>query len=80
MDTLNNYKIVWHKNEKYSVPISRETWIKTNGGRISAINSFIKECGNPKEVTIEKAEEYTAKGMTDFEPNIIKQNGNWVAV
>ncbi|MCM1324304.1 MAG: hypothetical protein NC218_09085 [Acetobacter sp.] len=80
MRKQNSYKFVWHKNEKYGEPITRETWIFTAGGRQAAVNIFMQACGNLKKNTIERAEEYTTKGMEFFTPEVVKQNGRYVAV
>lgn len=76
----NSYKFVWHKNEKYGEPITRETWIKTAGGRLAAVNLFMQTCGNLKKNTIERAEEYTIQGMEYFTPKAEKHNGHYIAV
>ena len=80
MKRQNSYKFVWHKNEKYGSPITRETWVFTAGGRQAAVNIFMQACGNLKKNTIERAEEYTRQGMEFFTPEVVKQNGRYVAV
>lgn len=80
MKRQNSYKFVWHKNEKYGSPITRETWISTAGGHQAAVNIFMQAFGNLRKNTIERAEEYTLKGMEFFTPEVVKQNGRYVAV
>lgn len=80
MGNQNSYKFIWHKNEKYSEPITRETWIRTVGGQLDAVNIFMQTFGNLKKNTIERAEEYTRNGMELFTPNTAKQNGRYVAI
>lgn len=80
MKQQNSYKFIWHKNEKYGKPITRETWIDTAGGRQAAVNIFMQTFGNLKKNTIERAEEYTRQGMEIFTPEVIKQNGRYIAV
>lgn len=80
MRKQNSYKFVWHKNEKYGSPITRETWVFTAGGRQAAVNIFMQACGNLKKNTLERAEEYTLQGMEYFTPEVVKQNGRYVAV
>jgi hypothetical protein len=80
MNRQNSYKFVWHKNVKYGTPITRTTWIKTAGSRQDAVNIFMSVCGNLKKNTVETAEEYTRQGMYIFQPEVIKQNGRYVAV
>lgn len=80
MKRQNSYKFVWHKNEKYGSPITRETWVFTAGGRQAAVNIFMQACGNLRKNTIERAEEYTRQGMEFFTPEVVKQNGRYVAV
>lgn len=80
MKRQNSYKFVWHKNEKYDSPITRETWVFTAGGRQAAVNIFMQACGNLRKNTIERAEEYTRQGMEFFTPEVVKQNGRYVAV
>jgi hypothetical protein len=80
MGNQNSYKFIWHKNEKYSEPITRETWIRTAGGQLAAVNIFMQTFGNLKKNTIERAEEYTRNGMELFTPNTAKQNGRYVAI
>lgn len=77
----NSYKFIWHKNEKYNKPITRETWIYTNGGKQAAVNIFMQIYGNLKKNTIEQVEEYSKQGMNCFTPKVIKnQNGRYVAI
>lgn len=80
MGNQNSYKLIWHKNEKYGEPITRETWIRTAGGQLAAVNIFMQTFGNLKKNTIERAEEYTRNGMELFTPNTAKQNGRYVAI
>lgn len=80
MGNQNNYKFIWHKNEKYGKPITRETWIRTAGGQLAAVNIFMQTFGNLKKNTVERAEEYTRNGMELFTPNTAKQNGRYVAI
>lgn len=80
MKRQNSYKFVWHKNEKYGSPITRETWVFTAGGRQAAVNIFMQACGNLRKNTIERTEEYTRQGMEFFTPEVVKQNGRYVAV
>lgn len=80
MKGQNSYKFIWHKNEKYSEPITRETWVHTANGRQAAVNIFMQICGNLRKNTIEQAEEYTKQGMELFTPEVIKQNGRYIAV
>ena len=80
MGNQDSYKFIWHKNEKYGKPITRETWIRTAGGQLAAVNIFMRTFGNLKKNTIERAEEYTRNGMELFTPNTAKQNGRYVAI
>ena len=80
MGNQNSYKFIWHKNEKYGEPITRETWIRTAGGQLAAVNIFMQTFGNLKKNTIERAEEYTRNGMELFTPNTAKQNGRYIAI
>ena len=80
MGNQNNYKFIWHKNERYGEPITRETWIRTAGGQLAAVNIFMQTFGNLKKNTIERAEEYTRNGMELFTPNTAKQNGRYLAI
>ena len=80
MTNQNSYKFICYKNEKYGEPITRETWIRTAGGQLAAVNIFMQTFGNLKKNTIERAEEYTRSGMELFTPNTAKQNGRYVAI
>lgn len=80
MGNQNSYKFIWHKNEKYGESITRETWIRTAGGQLAAVNIFMQTFGNLKKNTIERAEEYTRNGMELFAPKTAKQNGRYVAI
>lgn len=80
MRKQNSYKFTWHKNEKYGKPITRETWVYTTGGRQAAVNIFMQVCGNLKKNTIELVEEHTKQGIESFTPEVIKQNGRYMAI
>ena len=80
MGNQNSYKFIWHKNEKYGEPITRETWIHTTDVHLAAFNIFMQTFCNLKKNTIERAEEYTRNGMELFTPNTAKQNGRYVAI